>query len=225
MGVPPEQLLKLPKSLDDATAMKEVWQKLGAGKSVDDYKLDVPPGKDGKPGDDSFAKVAAKWFLDHDVPVSKAQGLTKAWNAHAAEVAKQMENRKSQQYALEDTALKTEWNRNGGHGYETNVAVAKRGMDAIGIRGDILDAIEDKLGHAATMKWAYEVGAKIGGNGEFTTGDTPANFDSMSPAQAQMRINALKGDKEWIKGYMAGDVAKNQEMTRLHAIAFPEPRR
>jgi hypothetical protein len=221
IGADPKNLIKLPANTMDTEAMRPIMERLGAGKGPEDYKFEIPKNVDGTDGDSTFANEAAKWFHANQVPVSAAQEIVKAHNKFVAETLKNIETARITKFTMDETTLKTEW----GALYDTNVGLAQNAARSLGLSEEMIDALQEKIGHAAVMKWAYSVGRKITGTGDFHTGDGGVGFNGMSPAMAIQRISELKSDIEWTKRYASGGTKERKEMDRLHEIAYPAPKK
>lgn len=71
------------------------------------------------------------------------------------------------------------------------------------------------------MKLFANIGSKLG-EAEFHTGEGRSGSGGpMTPSQAVSKIASLQGDKEWVAGYLAGNVEKRAEMERLMKMAYP----
>jgi len=141
----------------------EFYKNIGAPESSDAYELPIPDGDNGE-----FAKTAAAWFKDAGLLPQQANALASKWNefqgaqaaaAQAAEDARlQAMDTKNR---AEETALKTEW----GQKHEANMELAKRAVRQFlpaDKSGEIITALEDKLGYAETIKLLHTIGAGLG---------------------------------------------------------------
>ena len=77
-----ESVVRIPREQTPEN-MRAVWERLGAGKTTEDYKFPVPEG-----GDDSFAKEAASWMLEAGVPVPMANQLAEQHRARRSPVGR-----------------------------------------------------------------------------------------------------------------------------------------
>jgi hypothetical protein len=120
---------------------------------------------------------------------------------------------------VEEGALRSEW----GHAHDQNVSVGKSAATALGIDEATIDKMESVMGYSGVMKFFHNIGSKIGED-SFVGGDKgggSAGFKgALSPHAAQERLTALRGDPEYVKKYLAGNVEAKQEMENLHRWAF-----
>jgi len=211
-GLPADQLLRLPKG-DDPALWGPVWERLGAGKTADDYKLPVPDGQDG-----AFAKTAAGWFKEHGVPVKAAQAMTTKWNAHMADMVKAQQAQVQQRDAAQLAELKNEWGAN----EQANTVLVDRAAATFGMSSEEVLALRQVMGAGRAMKFLHGIGSRIGIDDKFISdNERNSTFNGMSPAQAIERIAALRKDLDWTTRYAKGDTEARRESDRLHRIAYP----
>lgn len=174
-GDPPADPAATEAKPDDAAALKlpgkdatpEDWaafyKSIGAPETAEAYELPVPEGED-----TGFAKTAAEWFKDAGLLPQQAQALAGKWNefvtaqktaAQTAEVEriKALDSRNK----AEEASLKNEW----GGEHEANMELARRAVRQFlpgDKAADVITAIEDKLGYAATMKFMHSLGKGLG---------------------------------------------------------------
>lgn len=213
MGTPKERLLRLPENMDDATAMGEIYTRLGRPQTAEDYKIEVP-----KDGDASFAKWAQGTFHELGLTTKQATALVNKWNEFAVNHQNGMTEKSATEMQAQHDGLKREW----GAAFDQNIAVAKRAAAEFGISADVIDKMESAMGFTQVMKLMHTIGAKLG-EGEFVTnGNRGAAFNgALTPDQARNKINTLRQDNEFIKRYTNGDASAKAEMERLHAMAYP----
>lgn len=216
-GVPPDRLLKLPEKPDDAE-WANVYKRLGRPDKPEDYKL--------KPGDESesskaFVDWAQKTFMEAGLSTKQAETLAAKWNEQSQNYIKQADEAATARLQEQQKNLKKEW----GAAYDHQMKVAKEAAHTFGLTPDQVDGLEKVLGYDGIFKHLYAVGSKLG-EGEFVSnssgGGKPGFNAPMSPAAAQDRIAALKGDQEFGKKYSSGDFEAKQTMDRLHKWAYPE---
>lgn len=213
MGTPKERLLRLPENMDDATAMGEIYTRLGRPQTPEDYKIEVP-----KDGDASFAKWAQGTFHELGLTSKQATALVGKWNEFATNIQNGMTEKSATEMQAQHDGLKKEW----GAAFEQNISIAKRAAAEFGISADVIDKMESAMGFTQVMKLMHTVGSKLG-EGEFiTNGSRGGSFNgALTPEQARNKIGALRQDNEFIKRYTNGDASAKAEMERLHAMAYP----
>lgn len=210
MGAPAERLIKLPEG-DDPAQWRGVYERLGAGKTVEDYKLPVPQGDNGE-----FAKTAANWFHEAGVPVKTAQKLAENWNKHVADLTTAQGKAQAEKDAAEATVLRGEY----GPKYDEMTQRVDRAAATFGMSTDELLALKATLGPAKAMKFMDRIGSKLGVDDTLIGAEKGAGFGASSPEAARSRIAELRADKAWVAKYTSGDAEAKREMERLNRIAY-----
>ena len=208
--------LVVPK--DDAPP--EEWAKfskaLGVPETPDGYKLPVPEGDTGE-----FAKVAAQMMHKAGIPPREATALAAQWNDYMTQQASQAQAQQAQAADREFGEVVASW----GPEAEANLELGKRAaaqfIPAANAqeRQQLLSKIEGAVGTATMLKMFAAIGKGLGEHKVVDAGGG-ASF-GMSPAEANAKIQSLKGDREWVAKYLSGDRAKIDEMQRLIVLANP----
>lgn len=224
IGVPKEQLLKLPKADAPPEEWDDVYARLGYSKNADDYKLDGLKRADGTDADAGFKDFVRAQATDLKLSPAAAARFGEAALRHqesgtaAQTTAETVEATK----ALEQ--LRQSWGSN----YEANKVIADNAyaamMAAAGFDQTRMTAAIQKLGEtvgrAETMQMLLAVGQKMGED-KFVGGGGPGGISGPRNAeQAVARIAELKADSAFTKRWLEGGVAENKEMTDLHALAY-----
>jgi len=211
-GVPAERLLTLPENMDDAEAMKPIYERLGF----------APPAKPEDYGfvttenaDPEQAQAMAALAHKHGVPLKMAQAVFADIAAMEAQGREALMAEAQQETAVELAALKSEWKGD----YDANVEAAKRAVRAFGATEEQLQAIEESIGAAALYRIFHNAGQRLG-EAPAIQGDTPKTQFAMSPEAARTRISELQSNREWASKWMDGDAAAKAEWDRLHKIAY-----
>ena len=214
LGAPKERLLKLPEDMADATAMGEVFSKLGRPEQPDGYKFEVPEGQSKE-----FSEWGQKTF--HELGLTKSQGDTLAakWNEYVGELTETQTTEMTRKSEVDTQALKKEW----GVAYEAEINKAKQAVREFDLKAETIDKLENAMGHAGVMKFLNQVGAKLGEATFASGGPGRGGFDVvMTPAAAMARIKSLKSDADFAGKFTAGGVSERAEMESLHKMAYPE---
>lgn len=209
LGVPADQILRLPGANAKPEDWAPVWSKLGRPEKPEGYEL--------KEGDPEFLKQASAWFHEIGIPKQMAHGLASKWNGHVSALREQADTAWNTRFDKEMGELKTEW----GNDFEAKRDLARRVERATGLNVDQLQGVERALGPKAYQSFLARFGSTIGEH-RFVGGEGQKSF-SMSEAQAKARIEELKKDKGFQEKLFAKDADSNAEWTKLHQIAFPEP--
>lgn len=213
LGVPADQLLRMPKDENDAEGWNAVMAKLGRPENPDGYGLQAPEGSNGE-----FLKTASGWFHELGIPKRQAAGLAGKWNEYMQAQQVAADGAWNQRFDQEIGALKGEWQ---GPEFDKNVDLAKRVMGAMGMAPEQLKAIERAIGPAAMLKSFAKFGGAIGEH-RFADAGGARQFGGMTPEAARIRIAELQKDSAWVTKYANGDADAKAEFTRLNQLAYPE---
>lgn len=224
IGVPKEQLLKLPKADAPPEEWDEVYARLGWSKSADDYKLDGLKYSDGTDVPDGFKDFvrerASELHLSPAATTKLAEELIK--HNESGTAAKTADETAAATKAME--ALRQSWGPN----FEANKVIADNAyaaiMAAAGFDQPTMTKAIQQLGATAgkaeVMQMLLSVGQKLGED-KFVGGGGPGgNLGPRNAEQAQARITELKADTTWVSRYLAGGAAEKKEMDDLHTLAF-----
>lgn len=212
LGIPADQLLRMPKDDNDADGFKAVMAKLGAPETPDGYGLKVD---DGQP--DEFLKTATGWFHELGIPKRQAAGLAGKWNEYVASQQTAAAEAQKAQDESDYEALQKKW---GDADYDAKIELGNRVIRSTGLSDEDATKIKNAIGLEKAATWLAGIGAGMGEH-RFTGGeDGVGNFGALSPDAAKARIVALRSDKEWQGKMHAGDADKKAEWQRLHDAAY-----
>lgn len=216
VGVPADQIIRIPKEVSDEAGWNGVWTRLGKPADAKGYDFTAIKRADGSNLDvDTEAFIRDQSFKLH---------LTKdAATAYANEWIKREDGAKARTAADTSAKLieeKAALAKNWGPNFEANKFVAGRAAAALGIDPETVTALESQVGYAKVMEMFRAIGARIGED-KFVMSDSRdgnRNQGPMSRDQAIARLSDLKKDAIYVKSYMDGDTAKAREMEALHRI-------
>jgi hypothetical protein len=210
IGVPKEQLLKLPTKPDDA-AWNDVYDRLGRPQKAEEYKFGE------KSADPEFVKFMKENM--HKLGVSRTQGeqLAAKWDEYWGSKDQTNLQNQNQRVQVEETALKKEW----GAAFDHNVSVARNAAREFGMDEATIDKLESAMGFANVIKFMHNIGSKIGED-KFVSSGPNAFRGPLTPEAARNQISALKADTDFVRRYTTGDVNARTEMQKLHEYAYPE---
>ena len=209
-GVPQDRLLKLPENMDSPEG-RAILEKMGLPKTAADYGFEkYAPKEDPKAMD----KVAAAF---HEAGVPRAAAEKFVLKMQAEQVAAQTAAKENHAAMITqgDTALKKEW----GQAYDQNLNIAKQGVNALGLDGKTLDALESIQGREKLFKMLHKIGAGIG-EATFVAG-RPAADGILAPEQARSKIRDLMVDKAFVSRMAQGDKDAKSQWQKLHEMAHP----
>lgn len=183
---------------DDATPeqMSEFYERLGRPAEPAGYEFKFD---EGVKVDDSMLEFGRSAFHEAGLTPKQAQIVADKWNEFAASKTEELQGQTAQQNDAELDALKSAW----GEDLDKNKAAGQRAMQALGIKPELVEKIEQNIGSAAIVELLATIGRKSD-EGGFTNSDQggdPNNPETMSKEQAAAKITALQGDAEFQKKY------------------------
>jgi hypothetical protein len=211
LGVPADQVLRLPGKDAKPEEWRAVYSKLGTPDKPEGYEIQAPEGDSGE-----FLKTAVGWFHEIGLPKGMAQALTGKWGEYVAAAQEAEIGKWNARFDTEVAELKTTW----GQDYDKHLDLSNRVLKAAGFSPDQQKAIEQALGPKAFRQAFAKFGSMVGEH-RFVGGEGEKGF-GMSPEGARERIKALQADKAWQTKYLNGDADAKAEFTRLQQIANPE---
>lgn len=211
LGAPKERLLRLPEK-DDDPAWKEVYKRMGAPDTAEDYKVEASAT------DPEFAKWAKGTFHELGLSRKQAESLAGKFNQYAESMKEKFTTTTATKSQEEAATLKKEW----GVAHEQNLDLAKRAAKAFGVTGEQIDALQKQMGFAGVMKHFHAIGTKMGEDSFVEGGKTPGGFGVMTPEQAKSKINSLMSDRDFGKRYASGETSAKEEMDKLHKWAYSQ---
>lgn len=214
MGVPPDQLLKMPKADAKPEDIKAFWGRLGAGEAKD---YDLSGIKfNGQDLDAGFADAMKGALAAAFVPKDRANAIVQAVVKHYEGIETARTAKLSTDLAAEKALLAKNWGTN----FDFNHLKAMEGARRLGITPEAVKALENQVGYAAVMESMRKIGAGTtedmfheGGAGK---GIGAAGVTTREGAMS--RKAELMADQAWGKRYLSGDVAARQEMDALNML-------
>jgi hypothetical protein len=215
-GVPPEQLLKMPKP-DAAPAEKAAFrQKLGWPAEAKDYDFSTVKDATGQPIAQPLADALRASFHAHGIAKDTAPAV-------AADVVKALDSVSKTQSTLNDARLaeqRAELDKNWGgkesNTYRFNLLQAKEGASRLGLDQDAVAALESQLGYPKLMDALRRIGnarkEDIFVHNEQV--NSPGNVVTREGAVA--RKSELFADKAWVTRFNSGDAEAKAEWKRLN---------
>ena len=209
LGVPADQLVRLPKDINDKATADALWNKLGRPEKPEGYNF-----KDVQGVDDDFrtwaAPVAHKLGLTGD----QAVGFTKELAARVAAVNAEEAARVKAENTVQEADLKRNW----GSAYEGNLFVAQKAFEKLGFTPEMVVAMQTQVGFKQVMETFLNIGQKIGEDKyvQAPAGGAPGRY---TQEQAKAWLVEKKGDTEWGKRLIAGDSEVVREWNDMSRIA------
>lgn len=213
VGVPADQIIRMPKDAADEQGWSNVWTKLGRPADPKGYDFSAIKFSDGTPVDEAFADNMRQWAFKNNLPTGQATALAQEFTRYldTAEAAENVE--KQAKIAEQKSALDRDWGPN----KAANMFVASRAAAALGVDPATVAALENVVGYDKVMNMFLAIGQKIGED-RFVNSTSSLTPGVMTREQAIARVADLKKDEVWVKSYLNGDAAKVREMTALSTI-------
>lgn len=213
MGVPKEQILKLPEKFDSPEG-EQVWQRLGKPEKPEGYGIEA--SKDAPLQDKEFTEWAKNAFHKSNLTSDQAKNLLNEWNQLQTTAGQKQNDAFLAQSKSSSEALKAEW----GNAYDVNLNKAQAAVRELGISPNEVNGMEKAIGYEKTMKLFSSLGSKVGEsafvNGIPRTGNGPMDVNT-----ARATLANKKADVGFMAKYLAGDAAAKAEMGALFKDAHP----
>ncbi len=212
LGVPAEQLLRLPKDATDEAGWQNVRQRLGAPKEAKEYDFTGVKFADGSELDQAFTDRMRNALLKAGTPKDAAPGVIKEVvgfmdAADKAEADARAATRQSQR-----TDLAREWGNNAEFNRLTAMQGARRAVGSDDEAAKVISAMEDAIGYKSTMEFWRKIGA---GTTEDTFHEAGQTGNPVTMNGARARITELQNDPEWTSRYLKGMAKEKAEMDNL----------
>lgn len=213
IGVPVDQILRLPKEASDEAGWNNVWQRLGAPDKPEGYDFTGVKFADGTELDESFVGLMRETAAKLHLPKDAATEITRAFTNFLEKSEQSDLAETTAKLAEAKTALQTNWGKN----FDANLFVAKNTAAKLGVTPEQVAALEGAVGYDKVMEMFRSIGEKTG-EATFVNSLAPNANGVMTKEQAVSRKSELMADHAWVKGYLDGDNAKGREMTALNTI-------
>jgi hypothetical protein len=217
IGVPADQLLRLPKDASDPAYQAAYDRIVGmsAPKEAAEYKFDGIKFSDGTDVAESEQEFVRNIAAKHKLPVAVARDIAQSLVARADEFASE----DARTFALTRDANAAVLRQMWGGEFEAKSLGAMRALEAVGFSKAILEhmATLPTEEYVANMNAAYALGGKMG-EAQFHAGGGGNRVDptaGMTPDAARTHLDALQGDQVWRDKFFKGDAATVAEWTKL----------
>jgi hypothetical protein len=212
IGIPADQIARIPKPDAPEADQAAFWQRLGAGKEAKDYDFAGVKDAAGNPIDTALADALRAAAVTARTPKAQADALAAAVvkynDARTTETAAQ----KAAALITEKTALKTNWGPN----HDANMVIAKAAAAALGVTPEVVAALENQIGYSKTMDMFRNIGTKIGED-KFIT--SPAGGGKMLTKEgAVSEKKNLMADQAFSARLLKGDTAAARQMRELNVL-------
>lgn len=214
-GVPQERLLTLPEKADDVEGWKQIHARLGRPEKPEGYEFTLNP----ELGDDKFVNSLKSKFHELGIPKTQAEGFVKWYSEHFDNEVKTVQGQLETTFKNQQAGLQKEW----GSAFEQNQGIAKKAVEAFGVKPEAIDALESVMGFDGVHKLFHAIGSKLGehdfidGNG----GGGGGKGGALTPDAARKVLEDKKRDKVFFDKFMSGDQEAVAEWNRLNQMAAP----
>jgi len=183
---------------------------IGVPDSADKYEVSAAP--DGAELDQTFLDPMRQLALDAGVPAEGFKAMADGFVQHQLTL---QSAEKDRQDGLRDTKLK-EW----GADKDRNLTLARRGLEAFGLKIDDVAAIQRGIGSDRFLDLALRMG-QVGAEDGLLGSGSGGSFGIASKAEAQSRIDAIIADPAKAAAVKVKGSAEQAEWQRLNkAVAF-----
>lgn len=211
-GVPPDQLLKLPKDTADEAGWKAVRERLGMPKEAKDYDFAGVKHADGKDLDAGLADAMRAAMHKAGTPKDLAPEIVKATVKHMDDAAAARANERNARITTERTDLQREWGTNWEQNRLHAFQGARRAAGSDEAATKLIDAMQNEIGYKATMEFWRKIGA---GTSEDTFVENARGAAPTTRNGAVARLAELKADTDWTARLLKGDAAAKREFDNL----------
>jgi hypothetical protein len=207
IGVPPDQVVKIPKADAAPEDIRAYYERLGAPKEAKDY--DVSAVKDA-----AIAEALRATMHERGVPKDAAAAI-------AASVAKSLESKATSESTVnvqkleeQKAALRANW----GDKFDFNHLQAIEGARRLGIAPEAVKALEGVIGYDKVMDAMRKIGVGTKEDTFVERGAGGPAGDVTTREGAVARKSELMADLAWADRYLKGGAAEAREMTRLNTL-------
>lgn len=210
IGVPADQILRLPKDKNDEAGWKSVWDRLGAPAEAKDYDFTAVKSADGTAIDQAFADAIRQTAFELHIPKDAAPAFAQSVVKHLDGVKAASTQETQAKLGEERAALDRSWGKN----KDANMFVAKQAAAKLGVDPEAVAALENTVGYAKVMEMFRKVGAQMGED-IFVDGSHTGEPRAMTREQAVARKSELMRDGDFAKRFLDGDAKAVREMTGI----------
>jgi hypothetical protein len=215
IGVPADQLIRLPKDMNDPAALHPIYERLGHPKEAKDYDFTTVKHKDGRDLNEALTAAMRNTAFEHRLPKDAAANMAKAVVEHMDATAAAEAGEKAAKLQAGRDRLKTDW----AAAPEVFMLMAQSAANRLGVTPEEVSALESVVGYDRIMNMFKTIGEKLGEHSYLMPKPGGGNMP-MTKEMATAKKAELMGDAEWTKRYLAGGAAEKREMDSIHTIMF-----
>lgn len=234
LGVPADQLIRMPQPSAQPADLDAFWQRLGAAKEAKDIDLSGVKDVDGKAIDQALSEAIAGAAIAARAPKDAAVAIAGAVQKYFDGVVATQKVEMTTKVDAEWQKLEASWGKRDTPGFRDKVREVDDFLAQVGPKAnmsvqdvkDAVDGLSKSGGIGAAKAWELMLTiarATRGGRTEHPfvgSGGNPGDPSRMTVEQAKARMTELKGDKAWVERHKNGGAAERSEFKRLNeAIA------
>jgi hypothetical protein len=155
LGVPTDQLIRLPKDASDERGWNDFYSRLGKPAKPEDY--DLKAAKDAG-AEDGFINFAREFAFKNNLTKTQGEELAKQFVAYAEKDGQTNQQAALEAIEVERTALKKDWGPN----WDANRIIARETAVKLGITPEAVAALEKSAGYGAAMTALLKMGLALG---------------------------------------------------------------
>lgn len=210
LGVPSDQLIRMPKDAGDADGWNGLYNRLGVPADASGYDFSGVKFADGTELDADFKTAIGTALRSAGVAKDKAGTVVKAL-VELGDKETAADSAASRDLIIQEMAsLKIDWGSN----IERNMIVADNAAAELGMTPEEINTMKEGMGAAKVAKIFFKLGQSMGED-RFVSGGQKGDNRPMSGEMAEARIAEMQTDTEFMKRFMAGDTAAKKELDNV----------
>lgn len=220
LGLPPERVIRLPADAADP-AWNDVYQRLGAPKSPDDYKFEGIKFKDGTELPADFTSSIRATAAELHLPVDAAQKLAQRLVAFVDADEERTKTATAAEIGAAQVALRQSWGRD----YDLNMFKTTKVIEALGWDAATIDALQNAAGTGKFLNGLLAMANRMGEAELLRGGSGPAQNTALTREQALERKATMLADQSKRKLTEAEQTTMLAELMNLDRIIVGAPAR
>jgi hypothetical protein len=217
IGVPPDQVIKLPKPDAKPEEISAFRQRLGVPAEAKDYDFSTIKDAGGQPLAAPLADALRAASHEAGVPKDAAAKVAAAVVKHLDSVRSTETTLAAGKLAEERVKLEQNWGGKDSPTYQFNHLQAVEGARRLGITPEAVKALENQIGYSSVMDAMRKVGAARSEDA-FVTSPGSGSGTPTTREGAMARKVELMADKAWGARLTAGDTEARREYDNLNKI-------
>lgn len=216
LGIPANQLLRLPADASDEAGWKGVYAKLGVPADAKEYDFAAIKYANGNPLEESLVDTMRAALHGARVSKDRATDVIKAVVKLRDDASAGEGTERAAKLESERATLKRDW----GNNYDFNHLKAMEGARRLGVDAAAIQQLEQQLGYSKVMEMFRKVGAGTSEDAFVEGARTrPDGLPATREGAAAMLKEKMADTEGWAKRLMAGDPQAKREFKDLTKLA------